>query len=516
MPSFFWKSKDCSKKNAAHSGLSDDSTITSRTGSVETNRASAPSVGQVVQITKGQEKEESDILTTNSSSTALVVTKTTCPSTTPAGQASQDREKAKANERKSEIIDAALSGTATLLKVLKEVAEFAPVPGLQKATELALGFVETVQEVKDIDRQFISLGDHATRLVASIWRSYKDSTQKEDWLSEHLREIISELVTTLTEITRYVQKKKQKRGFDAFIKFLSGNADLGNLRDFEKRIDWAFREFELTSRFAESDMLKQIHKQLKPAHQLSNMGLKVSSPAENSLHEPRESPGVSPALENKLLAPCSTTAVPQRSSSNPDKNEINNTGDNHEHKHENDTSIRSDAVHAPCNRHTRQYSHSSDSEHRSYRGNDRSPASRAENASLHNRQGVTPNRVRSQRSQNKQNYEEGQEEDEEVEKDRLQQEEPYDQYYAYSSEPYHWSYPAVYPGYHHPFPPPQSDYYTPQASPPPRYGPAALSAFMPGMTYMSGGTVTMKNVGNNNRVEIITKTKTRRPKHRVQ
>lgn len=90
----------------------------------------------------------SDVSRMNTSSISLSTTEITYVSKPSANQVAQmrkDKEKEKAEERKNDIIETALSGTAVALGLVSEAAQFAPVPGLQNAATLALGIVTIVQ-----------------------------------------------------------------------------------------------------------------------------------------------------------------------------------------------------------------------------------------------------------------------------------------------------------------------------------------------------------------------------------
>lgn len=48
--------------------------------------------------------------------------------------------------------------------------------------------------LKKSNHQYGLLAKDATDIVATIWRSYQQSTNKEDWLSPDLQGVITELV----------------------------------------------------------------------------------------------------------------------------------------------------------------------------------------------------------------------------------------------------------------------------------------------------------------------------------
>lgn len=111
-----------------------------------------PSFLKIMDSSKSKSKDavasSSNISKSNTSPDSLLITETTYVSKPSANQVAQmrkDKEKKKADERRNEIIEAALSGTAVVLGLVSDAAQFAPVPEIQNAAALVLEIVTIVQ-----------------------------------------------------------------------------------------------------------------------------------------------------------------------------------------------------------------------------------------------------------------------------------------------------------------------------------------------------------------------------------
>ncbi|KAF8956485.1 hypothetical protein BDZ97DRAFT_1925493 [Flammula alnicola] len=174
-------------------------------------------------------------------------------------------------------VDMSLQGSAVMLALVTEAANFAPVPFLRQAAGTTLQIVKTVQAVKDNKAGFRRLAEDATGLIAAVWQSYQASSDKTNWPPPELRVVIEDLVQTLSSIEKFVTSQVARKGPKRVIYSM---ADPGKIQEYRWRLGAAVSKFEelnkVSSHLNINDILHQVlKKQNEISEQLSKKGIIV-------------------------------------------------------------------------------------------------------------------------------------------------------------------------------------------------------------------------------------------------
>ncbi|KAF8167127.1 hypothetical protein B0H34DRAFT_680351 [Crassisporium funariophilum] len=170
-------------------------------------------------------------------------------------KSSNSAEKRKSKSARTDWRDATVNGSAVILALIKEAAEFAPVPYLKQAAATTLFILNTIQAVKDNKDGFQRLADDAAGLIVAVWRSFSKAKDPEKWLSPVLREILGELVETLDAISDFVRHQLHR---NRAIRVIFSKADVAKTQEYRERLQQAMTKFELQSHITINEVLLQV------------------------------------------------------------------------------------------------------------------------------------------------------------------------------------------------------------------------------------------------------------------
>ncbi|KAL0578551.1 hypothetical protein V5O48_003452 [Marasmius crinis-equi] len=173
-----------------------------------------------------------------------------------------DREKLQKN---STVFLAAASGTSVIvLKALKSVADWAPVPYLSGIASIALGILETVQSCKSNKEDFNDLGRDACELVYAIHTTRTDLERDGGALSTDLQRDLGQLLDFLKEVQIFVYTKGMRSVVSRLFAALT-KSDAEEIAHFRQRLAHYLDIFQLqaditirqlVSRLASRDKVK--------------------------------------------------------------------------------------------------------------------------------------------------------------------------------------------------------------------------------------------------------------------
>ncbi|KAF9477579.1 hypothetical protein BDN70DRAFT_880967 [Pholiota conissans] len=173
------------------------------------------------------------------------------------------KKKKPQDNRETEGIDWAdfvIQGASVTLALVKEAADFAPIPGLKQAAGTTLQILSSIQAVKDNKTAFRALGDDATALIAVIWRSYQTSPSKESWPPDDFKVVIDDLVHTLRSINEYVNAMLD-RGVG--LRWAYSTADVTKINEYRTKLQNAVQRFGVSSDLTIVDIIHQVLKDQK-------------------------------------------------------------------------------------------------------------------------------------------------------------------------------------------------------------------------------------------------------------
>ncbi|KAF9533597.1 hypothetical protein CPB83DRAFT_845536 [Crepidotus variabilis] len=120
-----------------------------------------------------------------------------------------------------------LQGTITTLRIMRELAGFAPVPGVRNVITLALQIVEGVENIGGVDESLVILARNASSLATSILEITQDKCEPS--LNDRINEFIRDL-TTIDNTVKTIGKRSTAARF-----FLS-NADKQTVEDANRKL----------------------------------------------------------------------------------------------------------------------------------------------------------------------------------------------------------------------------------------------------------------------------------------
>lgn len=158
----------------------------------------------------------------------------------------------------SERLDTVLEISSFILTTLSDAANFAPVPFLQQAAGLTLGFVQLAQQAKGNKQLFKGLAEDSCRLVYSVAVIYAEREREGGQQPDDLNNDVGNLVSTLTSIDKF-SRKQASRNF--FLRMVFSQRDAESVRDYRERLKHSLDVFWLQSSIRIRENLSQISKQ---------------------------------------------------------------------------------------------------------------------------------------------------------------------------------------------------------------------------------------------------------------
>ncbi|KAJ3512501.1 hypothetical protein NLJ89_g3485 [Agrocybe chaxingu] len=146
----------------------------------------------------------------------------------------------KKKEKGTDWLEAGVQGGAILLALVKEAAEFAPIPYLKIAAGTTLKIVTTVQAVKDNKADYQRLAQDATEIIAVVWRSYQKAGDPTTWPQDKA-EMVTDLVTTLHMILGHVEDQVKR---SRTMRVIYSVADTVKIKEYRERLQAAISKFE--------------------------------------------------------------------------------------------------------------------------------------------------------------------------------------------------------------------------------------------------------------------------------
>ncbi|CAA7270604.1 unnamed protein product [Cyclocybe aegerita] len=204
----------------------------------------------------------------------------------------------KKREKGTDWFEAGVQGGTILLALVKEAAEFAPVPYLKIAAGTTLKIVTTVQAVKDNKADYQRLAQDATEIIAVVWRSYQkagDPTWPQD-----KAEMVTDLVTTLHMILGHVEDQIKR---SRTMRVIYSVADTVKIKEYRERLQAAVSKFEVSSHLTIQDVLFQLLKgQQDITARLDNHGQPMPLVVQVHLDEEKAKEEAEEAEERKRIA----------------------------------------------------------------------------------------------------------------------------------------------------------------------------------------------------------------------
>ncbi|KAF9477007.1 hypothetical protein BDN70DRAFT_881640 [Pholiota conissans] len=151
--------------------------------------------------------------------------------------------------------DAGLQSGMTLLTLVQEAAQYAPIPYLQQAAGSVLLIVNTIATVKNNKEDFERLANDAVSIMAVIWRAYQISNRKEDWPPRALRDVILNFKLTLESIVEFAEVRQSRKWITrAFQKSL----DAQHIAEYRETLTVAVQTFQVASDLNVNEMLYEV------------------------------------------------------------------------------------------------------------------------------------------------------------------------------------------------------------------------------------------------------------------
>ncbi|KAJ3507991.1 hypothetical protein NLJ89_g6001 [Agrocybe chaxingu] len=177
------------------------------------------------------------------------------------GPSSKNRKKASKHNR-TDKLDAAIQAGTLLLALVKEAAEFAPIPYLKIAAGTTLKIVNTVQAVRDNKADFERLSQDCVEIIAVAWKSYQRAGDPDKWPKD-TADMVETLVTTLSSILDFVEGQiERKRTIRVFYSI----ADVGKIKEYRERLQSAISKFQVSSHLSIQDALYSLLKGQSDIH----------------------------------------------------------------------------------------------------------------------------------------------------------------------------------------------------------------------------------------------------------
>jgi len=156
-------------------------------------------------------------------------------------------------------VEASVNGGVLILSLVKEAAEFAPVPFLKQAAGTTLRIVNTVQAVKENKADFQRLAEDAMRVISEIWKAYQKSENKVGWPGTHLQDAVADIVATLENILVFVEAQIER---NRAVRVIWSIADGQKIKEYREKLNQAMNQFGVTSHLGIHETLNQIKKMM--------------------------------------------------------------------------------------------------------------------------------------------------------------------------------------------------------------------------------------------------------------
>jgi hypothetical protein len=151
--------------------------------------------------------------------------------------------------------DWVLNSGIVVSTLLMNVAQCAPLLGVQHAAQAAAMVFNTIEKVKANKEDYEIIANDAGELIIAIWRLQEKSENPKKWASPEIRDMVGNLKTALEEVNTIAKRQAMR---NMLVRIIFNMTDAGRIRQTREMIVTAVSRFQVLSHIKMNELLLEV------------------------------------------------------------------------------------------------------------------------------------------------------------------------------------------------------------------------------------------------------------------